>query len=378
MEVNASKSPLRVFRQVEDPRIDRTKMHSLYDILVITLCAVICGADSWTEVALFGQSKRSWLATFLGLPNGIPSHDTFGRVFSLLDPQQLEACFVAFTKQLAEATGGNVLAIDGKTLRRSFDKAGKKSAIHMVSAWCESNHMVLGQLATDAKSNEITAIPKLLALLDITDTVVTIDAMGCQKKIAKQIVDQEGHYILQVKENQPDLHATVAEAMRELIDGRLPNVSVAYHEAVNGGHGRIETRRIWITDWIGWYRGKDAWAGLKTFICVERERRVGEHASLERSYYVSDLEGVPPERMLGYIRGHWGIENRLHWSLDVTFGEDGLRQRVGHSAENASRIRRLALNLLRNEKTCKNGVKGKRLKAALEEQYLLKVISGGI
>lgn len=376
MDVSASKSPLRVFRQVKDPRVDRTKMHSLYNILVITLCAVICGADSWTEVALFGRSKRAWLKTFLHLPNGIPSHDTFGRVFSRLDPQQLEECFVAFTNRLAEAVGGNVLAIDGKTLRRSFDKAGKKSAIHMVSAWCESNRMVMGQLATDAKSNEITAIPKLLAMLDVTDTVVTIDAMGCQKKIAKQIVKQEGHYVLQVKSNQPDLHDAMVEAMDELIEGRIPHAPVAYHEAVDGDHGRVEQRRIWTTEWIDWYSGKSAWPGLKTFICVERERQIGEDTSRERSYYISDLVGVPPERMLSYIRGHWGIENRLHWCLDMAFREDESRQRVGHSAENASRIRRLALNLLRKEKTCKNGLKAKRLKAALEQDYLLKVICG--
>jgi predicted transposase YbfD/YdcC len=378
MDVSASQGPLRVFQQVEDPRVDRTKAHSLYNILVITLCAVLCGADTWTDIALFGQAKRAWLETFLSLPNGIPSHDTFGRVFSRLDPQQLEACFVAFTRRLAEATGGNVLAIDGKTLRRSFDKAGKKSAIHMVSAWCESNRMVLGQLATDAKSNEITAIPKLLALLDLTDTVVTIDAMGCQKKIAKQIVDQEGHYVLQAKDNQPDLHDTVAETMDELIDGHIPHVPVAHYETVDGGHGRVERRQIWTTEWIDWYSGKSAWAGLKTFICVERERQIGDSISRERSYYISDLVGVPPERMLGYIRGHWGIENRLHWCLDVAFREDESRQRIGHSAENASRIRRLALNLLRNEKTCKNGINAKRLKAALDPDYLLKVICGEI
>lgn len=378
MDVSASQGPLRVFEQVEDPRVDRTKAHSLYNILVITLCAVLCGADTWTDVALFGRTKRAWLETFLNLPNGIPSHDTFGRVFSRLDPQQLEACFMAFTSRLAEAIGGNVMAIDGKTLRRSFDKAGKKSAIHMVSAWCESNRMVLGQLATDAKSNEITAIPKLLAMLDVTDTVVTIDAMGCQKKIAKQIVDQEGHYVLQVKSNQPALHDTVAETMDDLIKGDIPHVSLAYHEAVDGDHGRVERRQIWTTEWIDWYSGKSDWPGLKTFICVERERQIGEDTSRERSYYISDLVGVPPERMLGYIRGHWGIENRLHWCLDVAFREDESRQRIGHSAENASRIRRLALNLLRNEKTCKNGVKAKRLKAALDQDYLLKVICGEI
>jgi predicted transposase YbfD/YdcC len=378
MDVKAPRGLLRIFSQVEDPRMDRTKKHSLVDILVITLCAVICGADSWAEIELFGQSRLDWLRTFLGLPNGIPSHDTFGRVFSRLKPDQLERCFMEFMKGLAQASGGSLLALDGKTLRNSFDRAGDKAAIHMVSAWCETNRMVLGQIATKEKSNEITAIPKLLALLDLTDTVVTIDAMGCQKKIAEQIVQQNGHYILQVKENQPGLHEVVSGTMTELIDQRVPGQAAAFHQEVDAGHGRVETRRIWTTEWTDWYAERPDWAGLTTFICVERERVVGEQSSRQRSYYMSDLTKVSPERMLKHIRGHWGIENRLHWCLDVAFAEDGLRQRKGHSAENASRMRRLALNLLRNEKSCKAGLKGKRLKAALNESYLLKILSCGV
>lgn len=276
MDVKAPRGLLRIFGQVEDPRMDRTKKHSLVDILVITLCAVICGADSWTEVELFGQSKLDWLRTFLALPNGIPSHDTFGRVFSRLKPDPLERCFMEFMKGLAQASGGGLLALDGKTLRNSFDRAGDKSAIHLVSAWCETNRMVLGQIATEEKSNEITAIPKLLALLDLTDTVVTIDAMGCQKKIAEQIVQQNGHYLLQVKENQPGLHEVVSGTMNELIDRRVPGQETAFHQEVDAGHGRVETRRIWTTEWTGWYADRADWAGLTTFICVERERIVGE------------------------------------------------------------------------------------------------------
>lgn len=377
MDVKAPSGLLRIFGQAEDPRVDRTKRHSLVDILVVTLCAVICGADSWAEVEVFGNAKLEWLRTFLALPNGIPSHDTFGRVFSRLKPDQLERCFVDFMNGLVQATGGGLVALDGKTLRRSFDKAGRKAAIHMVSAWCDTNRMVLGQLATEEKSNGITAIPKLLKLLDLTDRVVTIDAMGCQKKIAEQIVEQDGHYILQVKENQPGLLEVVSGTMDELIDHGIPGVEVAFHEDVDAGHGRVETRRLWASEWTSWFAGRDDWAGLKSFVCVERERIIGDESSQQRSYYISDLGAGTPDRMLNHIRGHWGIENKLHWCLDVGFHEDDLRQRNGYSAENASRMRRLGLNLLRTEKTCKVGVKGKRLKAALDDACLLKVISGG-
>jgi len=363
---------------VEDPRVDRTRLHRLSDILVITLCAVICGADSWTEIELFGKAKVDWLRTFLELPHGIPSHDTFGRVFSRLDPDQLERCFVSWMQALVQATGGRAVAIDGKSLRHSFDKAHGKAAIHMVSAWCQSNHLVLSQVATDAKSNEITAIPKLLRMLDIADSVVTIDAMGCQKAIAKQIVEQEGHYALQIKGNQKTLHDLVKETFDELTCRSIPGVSVSFHEEVDGGHGRVETRRIWTTEWTDWYAQRSDWTGLQSFVCVESERIIDDQTSTDRRYYISDLEGVDARTMLGYVRGHWGIENRLHWSLDVTFHEDMLRNRIGHSAENLSRIRRLALNLLRRDKTFKAGIKGKRLQACLKEKYLLRILDQGI
>ncbi len=374
MDVEAPRGLLRFFDELEDPRMDRTKLHSLGDILFITLCAVICGADGWTEVELFGKSKRPWLKTLLDLPNGIPSHDTFGRVFSRLDPEQLERCFLQWTAALAEASGGKLIAIDGKTLRRSFDKANSKAAIHMVSAWCETNNLVLGQLATDAKSNEIKAIPRLLAMLDISDSVVTIDAMGCQKAIAKQIVEQHGHYVLQVKKNQAGLHDLVQETFDELTGRGIPGAAYSAHEEVDAGHGRVETRRIWTTEWTSWYQSRADWAGLRSLVCVESMREVDGQTSTERRYYISDLGGGDAQAMLGYVRGHWGIENKLHWSLDVTFREDTLRNRVGHSPENFSRIRRLSLNLLRQDKTCKAGIKGKRLQACLREDYLLKVL----
>jgi predicted transposase YbfD/YdcC len=374
MDVEAPCGLLRFFDELEDPRMDRTKLHSLSDILVITICAVLCGADEWTEVELFGKSKRKWFKTFLALPNGIPSHDTFGRVFSRLDPKQLEQCFQRWMGAMAECSGGQLIAIDGKTIRRSFNKADNKAAIHLVSAWSETNSLVLGQLATDDKSNEIKAIPRLLKMLDITDSVVTIDAMGCQKAIAKQIVKQKGHYVLQVKKNHAGLYDVIEELFDELTGRGIPGVQYAFYEDVDAGHGRVETRRIWTTDWTNWYTDRKQWKGLRSFVCVESVREIDGRTSTERRYYISDLDGQDAQAMLGYVRGHWGIENKLHWSLDVTFREDDLRQRVGHSAENLSRIRRLALNLLRKDKSVKVGAKAKRLKACLEEEYLLQIL----
>jgi len=378
MDVEAPCGLLRLFGDVQDPRMERTKLHRLVDILMITLCAVICGADTWAEIELFGQSKLDWLKTFLELPHGIPSHDTFGRVFARLDPEQLERCFQKLMQALAQASGGQLIALDGKTLRRSFDRASGKAAIHMVSAWCESNHTVLGQLATDAKSNEITAIPKLLKMLDIRDSVVTIDAMGCPKAIARQIVEQKGHYVLQIKGNQETLHDQVKATFDELTQRPIPGVAYSFHEEVDAGHGRVETRRIWTTEWTEWVPQRSEWTGLRSFSCVESVRVTDEHTSTDRRYYISDLDGRDAPTMLGYVRGHWGIENKLHWSLDVTFREDTLRNRMGHSAENFSRMRRIALNVLRRDKTCRNGIKAKRLKACLREEYLLRLLGQGI
>jgi predicted transposase YbfD/YdcC len=378
MDVGASRGVLRVLDQVEDPRVNRTKRHSLTDILFVTICAVLSGADSWTEVELFGRTKCEWLKRFISLPNGVPSHDTFGRVFARLNPVQLERCFLQWMSALAEAAAGRLIAIDGKTIRRSFDKAGGKAAIHMVSAWCEANHLVLGQVATEEKSNEITAIPQLLKMLDIRNAVVTTDAMGCQKAIAKEVVEGKGHYVLQVKDNQPTLHALIKETFDELTVRGIPGARSRYHEETDAGHGRIETRRVWTTDWTDWYPERAEWAGLRSFVCVESIRRIGDHHSTERRYFISDLDGRDAKAMLGYVRGHWGIENKVHWSLDVTFREDTLRNRVGHSAENLSRIRRLALNLLRRDKSCKVGAKGKRLRAAIETDYLLQILCQGV
>ncbi len=378
MDVDAPRGLLRFFDELEDPRMDRTKFHSLGDILFITICAVLTGADSWTGVEMYGNEKLDWLRTILALPQGIPSHDTFGRVFSRLNPEQFERCLLQWMAALAEKSDGRLIAIDGKTLRRSFDKANDRAAIHMVSAWCKANSLVLGQLATEEKSNEITAIPRLLEMLDVKGAVVTIDAMGCQKAIAEKIVKQGGDYMLQVKKNQPELYDLMTSTFDELTGPGIGGVSPAFHEDVDAGHGRVETRRIWVTDWINWYPGRSEWAGLQSFACIESVRVVDGESSTARRYYISTLDGQDAEGMLGYSRGHWGIENSVHWSLDVTFREDTLRNRIGHSAENFSRIRRLALNLLKQDRTCKVGIQGKRYKASLNQDYLLHVLGLGI
>lgn len=389
MDVDAARPMLRHFDDLEDPRMERTRLHSLNDILFITLCAVICGANRWTDVQTYGKARWDWLKTVLLLPNGIPSHDTFGRVFGLLDPEALEPCFQRWMEDLAEASKGRLIAIDGKTLRHSYDKADERAAIHMVSAWCETNRLVLGQLATEEKSNEITAIPRLLKMLDLRGAVVTIDAMGCQKAIAKEIVNQGADYILQVKrtqqspKNQPELYGLVVETFDELTSSDpagsagIGGVSCCFHEDVDAGHGRVETRRIWTTDWTDWYANRSDWAGLRSFICVESVRVVDSESSTARRYYISTLDGQDPKGTQAYVRGHWGVENKLHWLLDVAFHEDDARNRIRNSAENLSRIRRVALNLLSRERTCKVGIEGKRLNAALSQEYLLRVLAQG-
>lgn len=376
MDVDAPRGLLRAFAELEDPRMDRTKHHSLSDILAIAICATICGADDWTKMALFGRCKEKWFRTFLELPNGIPSHDTFRRVFMLLDPAAFEQCFMSWVAELSQASGGRLIAVDGKTIRRSLDRANDKAATHMVSAWCNTNEMVLGQLSTDDKSNEITTIPRLLKLIDISHAVVTIDAMGCQKEIAKVIVEEGGDYVLQLKGNQGGLYDETVELFDQCLRDDCLGMEYTSAETVNKGHGRIERRTIWATEDVRWFAERNKWKNLLSLIRVLRERTVAGETSREHHYYISSLRADDPQKLLGYIRGHWSVENRLHWSLDISFADDDRRTRTGHGAENASRLARIALNLLKAEKTLKAGIKSKRLMCGWDHDYLLKVLTG--
>ncbi|RPJ22327.1 MAG: ISAs1 family transposase, partial [Planctomycetaceae bacterium] len=308
MDADAPRGLLRAFSELKDPRMNRTKRHSLGDILAIAISAIICGADGWTQVAKFGRCKIKWFRTFLELPNGIPSHDTFGRIFAALDPRAFEECFMKWIADVAVASAGRLIAIDGKTIRRSLDTANGRAAIHMVNAWCAANHMVLGQLATDAKSNEITAIPELLKLLDINGAVITIDAAGCQKKIAERIVDQGGHYILQLKGNQGSLHDETVALFDQCLTDDCRGIAYSTARTIDKGHGRIEERRIWATSEVNWFAEKGKWKNLRSLIRVQAKRTIGEETSTEYRYYISDLSADNASGLLAYIRGPWGVE----------------------------------------------------------------------
>ena len=364
---------IEAFQGIKDPRIERHKRHSLEDILFIAICAFICGADKWTEVVEFGLAKEKWFKRFLSLPNGIPSHDTFGRVFSLLSPSEFQTCFMAWIQSIRDVTQGEIIAIDGKTLRRSHDRSNKTAAIHMVSAWACDHGLVLGQLKTEEKSNEITAIPKLLKLLELNNCIVTIDAMGCQKEIAQTIQDQGADYVLALKGNQGALHDDVSLYLNEAINkGELKN-AFDYHESTNADHGRIEIRRYWICNDVDWLDQHGQWSGLNSIGLAESERHIGDELTIERRYFISSL-GNDAQQFGNAVRKHWGIENNLHWVLDVAFREDENRVRKDHAPENMTMLRHIALNLLKQETTLKRGIKTKRLKSGWDESYLFKVL----
>jgi predicted transposase YbfD/YdcC len=364
------------FAALPDPRVARARRHHLLDIVTIAVCAVVCGADSWVAVEAFGKRKEAFLRQFLDLPNGVPSHDTFGRVFAALDPAAFEACFLAWVRAAVRTTGGQVVALDGQTLRRSHDRAAGRGPLHLVSAWAAANGVVLGQVAVAGKSNEITAIPALLRVLAISGCIVTIDAMGCQKEIARTIRASGADYVLALKDNHPQLAADVAGLFADALGPNEGNYRAGFHEAWAKGHGRIERRRCWtIADpaVVAWLDPDGAWADLRTIALVEGERRVGGEVTTERRYYLSSLGGNAA-LLAGAVRSHWGIENRLHWVLDLAFRQDESRVRAGHAAENLAVVRHVALNLLRRETTAKVGVATKRLMAGWDDAYLLAVL----
>jgi predicted transposase YbfD/YdcC len=361
------KSPLFYFSGLKDPRIDRTKLHLLEDIIAIAILSILCGADTWNDMEEFGKAKIAWLKTFLKLPEGIPSHDTFRRVFSLLDPKQLQRCFIEWTKSVAILTQGEVISIDGKAICGSRDKK-KNSIVHMVSAWAGVNNIVLGQVKVDDKSNEITAIPELINLLVLKGCIVTIDAMGCQKEIARAIVSAEADYILALKGNQGNLLEQAEDSFRFL---ETQSVEVE----IDAGHGRVENRKCTVVSDLSMIEKKDDWEKLKSLVRIEAERYIKSTGKTEKEtrYYISSL-AADASLINKSIRSHWGIENGLHWTLDVAFNEDNSRNRDGHAAQNFSVLRRIALNLLKNETTTKCGVKGKRLKAGWDNGYLQKIL----
>jgi predicted transposase YbfD/YdcC len=375
----ATASILEYFASVADPRVERSQLHPLASVLVLALCAVVCGADSFVAIEHFGKARAPWLKTFLDLPNGIPSHDTIGRVFAMIDPKALEEAFRRWVAAVATLTKGEVVAIDGKTLRRSFQKANRTAFVHMVSAWAAGNRMVLGQVKTDDKSNEITAIPRLLELLQLKGCLVTIDAMGCQKEIATCIVDREADYLLGVKDNQPTLSTAIAGVFDEAL--RDPNFPTAanHHTAADKGHGRTEVRRCWTMN-IDAECGApfDQWTSLKGIVLVETERTVDGKTSTERRHYITSRSNLSATAALNASRSHWGIENQLHWVLDVAFREDDCRVRAGHAGENFAVIRHIAVNLLKAVEGGldgkKLGVKNKRLLAGWHDGYLLRVL----
>jgi predicted transposase YbfD/YdcC len=375
MEEPRSAALLEHFGELADPRIDRHKEHKLIDIVVIAICAILCGANDWVAVETFGKAKRAWFTRFLDLAHGIPSHDTFGRVFAVLAPEALQACFLRWIQAVAQVTAGQVVAIDGKTLRHSYDRRSAKAAIHLVSAWATHNRVVWGQLKTEEKSNEITAIPALLTVLDVSGCIVTIDAMGCQKAIAEQIVEQEAEYVLALKQNHGTWYAAVVEQFEEARHTASEASTLQTYETEEQRHGRGEIRRHWTLATPLDLVQQEAWAQLRCLGMVESERHLKGEVTIEQRYYIASIPN-DVQLFAHAVRAHWGIENCVHWVLDVAFREDESRVRLGHGPENFAVLRHIALNLLRQDSSTKLGIHNKRLKAGWDDAYLANLVFG--
>lgn len=356
-------------RIISDPRAEKNKRHPLETIIFTAICAVICGAESWVDLQRYGELKKEWLSKHVDLSHGVPSHDTFGRFFALLDPQAFQEGFLGWIRRIQEKTQGRIVSVDGKSIRRSHDRARSKEALHLVHAWASENHFLLGEIKTDTKSNEITAIPELLKLLDLEGAIVTVDAMGTQKEIAKDIQDKKADYVMALKGNQGLFYEEVKQYWE---DSELKKAA-DYYETTEKGHGRLEQRRHWSTEDLSWFADKTKWPGLRSIACVEAERTIQGQGSIEKRYYLSSLQADAQE-LARSVRAHWSVENNLHWVLDVVFREDESRVRIGYAAENFALLRRMALSLIKRDKTSKDSIKGKRFSAGLSDVYLEKML----
>jgi predicted transposase YbfD/YdcC len=364
---------LHCFGRIEDPRMDRQKKHKLIDIIAIAVCATIAGADGWAPIALYARSKEAWLRTFLELPNGIPSHDTFGRVFCLLDPHAFQDAFRQWVGLIQGKIEG-VVAIDGKTACGSHDRASGKQAIHLVSAWAVANGVSLGQVKVDDKSNEITAIPELLSLLEIKGCLVTIDAMGCQRDIAQKIVDAGGDYLLAVKGNQEILAEDVEQEFKHAQADGFAHMDHLYRETIEKGHGRIEKRQYWYTHDVEGLGTLQRWPKLTGMVMCRATRTDQGQTSVEDRYFITSAAHDDVAKIADAVRAHWQIENGLHWVLDVAFGEDQSRIRSGYAAENIAAIRKIANNALKQCTSRKGGVKTKRLQAGWDDRFMEEIL----
>lgn len=374
MSHHISESFTRHFDQVEDPRRQAGLRYPLIEVLFIAICAIIAGADDWVAIERFGRAKFSWFQKYLTLKHGIPAHDTFGDVFGVLDPEQFAEAFTSWMQMIATVSG--VIALDGKTVRHSFDKSLGKAAIHMVSAWSAHNQLILGQVKVDDKSNEITALPKLLELLVVKGCLVTIDAMGCQTEIAEQIIDQGGDYLLAVKKNQKHLYEDIEHLFKHATTANFAQDEFDETRTVDKQHGRLDIRQcqcISEPEWLAYLRSRHDWKQLKSVVRIWTERRVGGKKKREARYYICSRTASAAD-LLAATRAHWGIENNVHWILDVVFAEDDSRARVGHAQQNLATMRRIAINMLNQEKTRKDSLKGKRQLAGWDESYLERII----